>query len=259
MKLLQVLDLADKIKYAFANYDEMRSKAVLAKQKAAGFTWRGRAEKILQFINQKKSFEDKSDFWPALIAGSGIAVLSWPVLKNLGFFNYAFFFFWLFFIPLAAVLGILVAKKLSVKRPIIQQLSKYGLVGWLNVFIYAGIFNLLSLASGISKGLIADFFAVIAFTVTITNAFFWNKLWTFQAKSSGEGKKEYAKFFIVTGITTILNTLLFHVIINVLGAPAGFDEKMWANIAIIFSIPVSFAGNFLGYRFFVFKNGKQVS
>ena len=251
-----VHDLIDKIKYVFENYNEMRSKAMSAKQKVAEFTWQKRAENIFSFIIQKSVLLSKSDFWPALIAGLSIAILSWPVLKNLGFLNYLFFFPWLFLVPLTAVFGISVAKKLSVKWPIIQQLAKYGLVGWLNVFIYAGVFNLLSLASGIAKGLMADVFIVIAFTITITNAFFWNKIWTFQAKDSGEGRKEYIKFFTITGLTTILNALLFHFIINVLGAPSGFDEKLWANVAIVFSIPVSFLGNFFGYRIFVFKNRK---
>lgn len=249
-------DLADKIKYVFEHEAEARAKAGSARQKVQNYTWRNRAENILNFIAQKQGVAEKSDFWPALIAGAGIAVLSGPVLKNLGFFNYLSFFLLFFFVPSAAVIGISIAQKISVRYPIVKQLAKYGLVGWLNVSIYAGVFNLLSWISGIAKGLIADAFVVVAFIITITNAFFWNKLWTFQAKGSGEGGKEYIKFFMVTGFTTVLNTIIFHAIINVLGAPAGLDEKIWANVAIVFAIPVSFVGNFFGYRFFVFKNKK---
>ncbi len=262
-----VRDLADKIKYAFANYDEMRSKAVSAKQKAAGFTWSKRAENIISFISQKRLAGEKSDFWPALFVGIGTAILSLPTIKNISLFDSVFYanrgflntalVLWLIMMPAGAVAGIFLARKIGVKNPVIFQLAKYGLVGWLNVFMYAGIFNLLSWLSGVASGWIADFFLVVSFVVTTTNAFFWNKLWTFRATDSGNGKTEYAKFFTVTGITSGLNILLFHLMVNTIGAPAGFDEKLWANIAIFALIPVSLLGNFFGFKIFVFKGRKD--
>jgi putative flippase GtrA len=204
-----------------------------------------------------------SDFKLGFAAGLGIAVLSLPILKNISFFDaiflanrgftYGFFAFWLAIIPAGAVSGIALARKIGRKKPIIFELAKYGLVGWLNVFMNAGIFNLFSWLTGIAKGWVADLFLVISFIITLTNAFFWNKFWTFRATDSGNGKTEYAKFFTVTGFTSGLNIILFHLITNTIGAPAGFDEKLWANIAIFVLIPVSLFGNFFGYKIFVFK------
>ncbi|QQG46199.1 MAG: glycosyltransferase [Candidatus Niyogibacteria bacterium] len=257
-----VHDLANKIKYALENYDEMQIKAVLAKEKVRGRTWLERAEKILSFISWKRGASEKSDFWPALFAGLGIAVLSLPILKNISVFDEIFSFnrglayiiliLWLLIIPLGAVLGVYIADIIGRKKPIIFQIVKYGLIGWLNVFIYAGIFNMISWLTGIVSGLAADFFLVISFIATTVNGFFWNKFWTFEARG-GDGRKEYIKFFAVTGATALLNIFLFHLIVNTFGAPDGISEEIWANIAILGLIPVAFLGNFFGYKIFVFS------
>jgi len=43
-------------------------------------------------------------------------------------------------------------------------------------------------------------------------------------------------------------------LINTIGAPQGIDPKVWANIAFFVLIPISFLGNFFGYKIFVFKS-----
>ena len=206
----------------------------------------------------------KTDFWGAIIAGEFIALLSLLVLKNVGFFDiailqsrifiYLFLILWLFFVPLVSVLGLYVSYRLAVyKWPIIFKIGKYGIIGWLNTFLSAGIFNFFILITGIATGWWIDVFLAVAFVITITHSFFWNKFWTFMAHSSNNGKTEYVKFLTVTGITSLLNIFLLHIIINTIGAPSGIDQKIWANIAFVMLIPVTFFGNFFGYKIFVFK------
>ncbi len=249
-------NLADKIKYAFEHEDEMHRKAEFAKQKVQNYTWSKRAESILSFISQKRVPEEKSDLWPAFIAGLGIALFSLPILKNISFLpsRKGILFLWVIVISLGAMLGIYITKLLGRKKPVIFQIAKYGLIGWLNVFLYAGIFNFFSWLTGIASGYTADFFLLISFVLTTTNAFFWNKTWTFKAGLSGDGRKEYIKFFVVSGLVAILNIFLFHLIVNTIGAPEKINAELWANIAIFALIPVSFLGNFFGYKFFVFKD-----
>ncbi|MEK7598912.1 MAG: glycosyltransferase [Patescibacteria group bacterium] len=263
-------DLADKIKFAVENYESLKIKADSASELVKNYTWDKRAASIAGLISgivnnwvkaDVQTF--KSDFWPALFAGLGIAILSLPIFKNISVFDavfsasrgfaYGLFAFWLAIIPAGAVSGTLLARRIGRKKPVIFELAKYGLVGWLNVFMNAGIFNFMAWLTGITKGLLADFFLVISFAITTTNAFFWNKFWTFGAYASKDGKREYAAFFTVSGLTALLNTAIFHLIVNVIGAPAGFNEKIWANIAIFVLIPVSLFGNFFGYKIFVFK------
>lgn len=204
----------------------------------------------------------RQDIWRAAIAGEAIAILSLPILKNIKFFELLmahggtyeqFLFFWLIILPAISAFGLYLAHCLiGFWGPIIFELAKYGIVGWLNTFLQAGTFNLLILMMGIAVGWWIDVFAVVSFAIAITNGFFWNKFWTFGAGNTKMGNKEYAKYVFVTGATSLLGLLLLHIIINTIGAPQGIDEKVWANIALAILMPVSFLGNFFGSKIFVF-------
>ncbi|MEK7646898.1 MAG: GtrA family protein [Patescibacteria group bacterium] len=206
----------------------------------------------------------KTDFWSAIIAGELIALLSLPVWKNLGFFElavlrdqwpaYLVLALWMIFMPAISVASLYLSYRLAVyKWPILFKIGKYGIIGWLNTFLSAGIFNVLILITGIAEGWLADIFFAIAFAITITQSFFWQKFWTFGAHHINQTKIEYVKFFTVTTATSLLNIFLLHIIINTIGAPQGIDSKIWANMAFVMLIPVAFFGNFFGYKIFVFK------
>ena len=139
-------------------------------------------------------------------------------------------------------------------RQLIIGFGKYGAVGILNVFLSLGIFNFLVWTTGIAAGWRADVFIAAAFVITVTHSFFWNKFWVFESGNTEKAKKEYAKFFLVTGTTSGLNTVLFHIIVNIIGAPANISPTLWANVALVSLIPVSVLGNFAGYKFLVFKS-----
>lgn len=206
----------------------------------------------------------KSDFWRAVAAGEAIAWLSWPILKNINFFayldsryresSYLFFVVWLIFVPVILLVWLYLTYQLSIRRwPVMFEVGKYGVVGWLNVFLHTSLFNFFILISGVVKGWLVDLFFMVAVVITITCAFFWNKYWTFGFGQSGQAKMEYSKFFTVIAATSVFNVLLLHLIVNIIGAPAGLDPKIWANIALAIILPVSILGNFLGCKIFVFK------
>ncbi|MDP3784919.1 MAG: GtrA family protein [bacterium] len=205
----------------------------------------------------------RSDFWRALIAGELIALLALPTLRNLNLLSFldhsasvklAALLGWLIFFPLVAALGLYVFYLVSRDNwPRLFELGKYGIVGILNTFMSLGIFNFFILLTNRASGFLIDFFALTAFVITVTNSFFWNKFWIFDVDDPRRIKSEYVKFFAVSGTVALFNLVLVHLWVNVLGAPAGFDPKLWANIIIILTIPVSFFGNYFGYRIFVFR------
>lgn len=207
----------------------------------------------------------KTDFWRAFVAGGLIALLALPIFKNLGAFNlfftgrddavfYLSLALWLIFIPLASACGLYIVYRLTIlKRPIFYQIGKYGIIGLLNSALNLAVLNFLILLSGITKGLWFDVFVIIAFWAAVTNAFFWNKFWTFNSSGTKEMKGEYVKFFAVCGATSLINVFLMHILVNVIGAPRSLDPKAWANIASLSLIPVSFFGNFFGWKILVFK------
>ncbi len=205
----------------------------------------------------------RSDFWRALIAGEGIALLTLPTLRNLNLLSFlnhsasiklSALLGWLIFFPLATVFGLYIFYLVSRDRwPRFFELGKYGIVGILNTFMSLGIFNFFILLTNRASGFLVDLFALTAFVITVTNSFFWNKFWIFGEKNPALMKTEYVRFFSVSGAIALFNLLLVHLWVNVLGAPAGFDPALWANIIFILTIPISFFGNYFGYRIFVFK------
>ncbi|MBI4919947.1 GtrA family protein [Candidatus Azambacteria bacterium] len=206
----------------------------------------------------------KKDFWLAILAGEIVAWLSLPTLKNLKILDLLekwniglkpFILFWSFFIPIGAIFSLYIfylAAKYK-NRIGFFQLGKYGVIGVLNTLLSAGIYNLLIFITDIASGFTVDLFYIIAFIITVTNSFFWNRYWTFEELGIKKITGEAFQFFFVSGIVAIINTGVLHLVVNVIGAPAGIDQKIWANIALVFAIIIAFFGNFFGYKFIVFK------
>ena len=195
----------------------------------------------------------QSDFLRAAIIGEAIALLALPALKNINFFEPALIASWLILAPAAALYSFYFIYLMSARWPVLLELGRYGLVGCFNFFLDSGIFNFFILITGVAKGWLVDVFIVIAFTITITQSFLWNKFWIFKANDFANARAEYAKFFSITIATSLLGLLFMHLMINTIGAPSDFDLKIWANLAFFVLIPTSALGNFLGYKFFVFK------
>lgn len=206
----------------------------------------------------------KKDFWLAILAGEIIVWLSLPILKNIkilellakwGIGLKLFVVFWAFFIPAGAILGLylfyLIAKY---KNKIgFLQVGKYGVIGVLNTTLNAGIFNFLIFITNIASGITVDLFFIAAFVITVTNSFLWNRHWTFEKIGTETVGKDAFQFFFVSTVVAVINIGILHIIINVIGAPAGIDLKIWANIALALTIITAFFGNFFGYKFIVFR------
>lgn len=206
----------------------------------------------------------RGDIWRAIIASEIVAALSIPILQNLkilkilqelGIDISVFLFFWALLVPAVALVELkffhLLAKRKN--RPGFWQLGKYGIIGMLNTVLNAGIFNFLIFVTDIAVGVLVDVFWIAAFVITVINSFFWNKYWAFEEREAEGTTSEAIKFFGTSTIIAALNTLLVHLVVNVIGAPAGVDSKIWANVAIAFAIIVATLGNFFAYKFFVFK------
>lgn len=211
----------------------------------------------------------KKDFFGAWFAGMLIALLILPIAKNIslwetfvGYINdkfiSVFLAAWFVVFPFLIVGGLIIIHRLALKfHASIFEVGKYGIVGIANTFLSAGIFNLLMLLTGISIGWPVVAFIIIASVFTITHSFFWNKFWIFKANNTNRGKIEYVYFLIISVGVLLLNAGLIHIIVNIIGAPKTVDTKIWANIAFLFLIPVSFLGNFFGYKMIVFKERRE--
>ncbi|PIR91115.1 hypothetical protein COU02_01130 [bacterium (Candidatus Gribaldobacteria) CG10_big_fil_rev_8_21_14_0_10_37_46] len=104
-----------------------------------------------------------------------------------------------------------------------------------------------------ASGFTVDSFFVVAFVLAVTNSFFWNRYWTFEKTGTETVGKDAFQFFFVSTVVAVINIGILHTIVNIIGAPANIDLKIWANIALFFTIITAFFGNFFGYKFLVFK------
>jgi len=154
-----------------------------------------------------------------------------------------------FFAPLA----LFILKLLSRRFKVLEQFGKFAAVGTLNTFLYLAVINLLILLTDIARGTYYSVFVVAGFIIATTNSYLWNKFWTFQSRAP-INLAEYGRFAFFTLIGVLINASTASLIVNVIGAPSGFNLKLWANIGALIAVFVSFLWNFISYRKIVFKN-----
>ncbi|MDP2967195.1 MAG: GtrA family protein, partial [bacterium] len=153
-----------------------------------------------------------------------------------------------------ALLYILVGSFFKEKISAIFQLFKFTLTGSLNTFIDLAVLNLLMQALQITSGWYFSFFKIISFSCAAANSYIWNKFWTFKKKETKVGAKEFSQFYIITGISFLINVGLASLIVNVIGPQFSLSETLWANVGALGGVFGAFIWNFLGYKFIVFKS-----
>lgn len=201
----------------------------------------------------------------AVVVGAAVGLLIQPVLTNIGVdvllrdalpvpSGLARPIIFVFFLVLAPV-ALSIAGLLGKRMPVVYQFAKFAAVGTLNSFIDLGVLNIQTLLSGIPAGEISNLtfgtFKTVSFFTATTNSFFWNKLWTFEDKSRLQAGT-VVKFYAITIFNAFLNVGVATGV-KALGT-FSFPPELWVNvIAPVSGIFASFMGNFLGYKFLVFR------
>jgi dolichol-phosphate mannosyltransferase len=114
------------------------------------------------------------------------------------------------------------------------QLGKFCAVGAsgyvLNLCVFAFAFEVL--------GVHRLFAATIAFVVAVMNNFWWNRHWTFQARTGPAGFQA-ARFFAVSVAAFVFAAALLELLASVAGVP----ELAAQAISIAAATPLNFVGN----------------
>ena len=191
----------------------------------------------------------------ALVVGLLTGALAIPVVINLGLGTTLRVPLLLLPVIVAVLFAIalLVASLVASRVPSLFEFSKFAVVGVLNSGVDFGILNLLMLITALSSGAAFLAFKSISVTLGVINSYLWNKYWTFNTSTSADARREFMAFMVVTLIAVGVNVAGADVIVNVIGAPAGFSTKLWANIGAISGAGLTLFTNFFGYKFFVFK------
>lgn len=133
------------------------------------------------------------------------------------------------------------------------QFLKFGLVGVLNTGVDIGVLNILMYIFGIYQGTAIIVFNIISVSLAIINSYFWNKYWTFKAKSKEKQVQEFGSFVVVSIGGGLINTFVIYSLTTFFDPAFNLGEEIWANIAKILAIGLAFLWNFGGYKYFVFK------
>ena len=167
-------------------------------------------------------------------------------------------YYWsaLFIVPIAAALGISVARDLKERIgglfSLGYQFYKFVLVGVMNTLFDLSILNGLIVFTGIAAGWHFSLFKGISFGIVVINSYFWNKFWTFKKKEGG-GAKEFGQFLAVSLVGLGVNVGVASLVVNVVGPKGGISPQIWASIGAVAAIVFTTVWNFIGYKFFVFK------
>jgi putative flippase GtrA len=113
------------------------------------------------------------------------------------------------------------------------QLFQFGLVGLSGYFVNLAVFAVL----------VGPFdlhhipAAVLAFCVAVTNNFWWNRHWTFDARH-GHAGFQAARFLMVSVLALGVNLIALELLIR-----GGMDDLPAQALAILIAMPFNFIGN----------------
>lgn len=201
-----------------------------------------------------------------LLLGMGflLALLALPILFNVGILtaltaNHSviaiggMLLVWMVCVPLGILFFFKVLHMLPFPQSMGIEGKRFIMVGIFNTVFYTSIFNILIVSTGITRGIPIVFFSLIAYGLSITQAFLWNNYWVFNDARRSSTLRTYSSFSIVMASTALVSAACTYVLITVLGAPTGISPRLWANISIALIVPISFLGNFFGNKLLVFK------
>lgn len=224
-------------------------------------------------MNENNIGFSKKDFWVSLFIGEVSAWLAIVLAKGLvPAALYAKISGYLFYIlpvgfPLACVIFLYAVYLLGRKKESLRQVGRFVLVGGFNTLFDWGIlilsiFVFRKYLTIDSKDIIFSVFSVaviyyslykaISFVLAAANSYVWNKLWTFQQRTTESIGKEFTQFFIVTIIGFLINVGIASGIFKFIGPWGPLNSDQWAIAAAVFATVISMVWNFLGYKFIVF-------
>jgi putative flippase GtrA len=126
------------------------------------------------------------------------------------------------------------------------QALRFVVVGLTNTIVDLGIYTLLARVFHVP-----DIAAkATSYILGIGNSFIWNKYWTFSARHSGRGWREFGFFFLVNLPPLIVNVVVFSALSLGFKSPSFLVREGEAFAAAIIAV----VWNFLGSRYLAFRH-----
>jgi putative flippase GtrA len=138
----------------------------------------------------------------------------------------------------------LLARTTTPWRILLKELSAFGTVGVINLFVDIGLFNALHFGAGI--GPLTS--KVISTATATTSAYFMNRYWSFSHRARTGLAREYSLFFLLNGVALLMGLL----VLGTTRYGLGLTDKLSINVANLVAIGVGTVFRFWAYRRWVF-------
>lgn len=201
----------------------------------------------------------KKDFFSSIVTGLITGMLVWRIFDFIPVSRYHnISYAWLVLLmPILWVFGVWLGYFLGRWFDFFNQFGKYVAIGFTNSAIDFGVFYFLVFLTDKALGIRFTIFKSISFIVGVTNSYFWNKYWAFEAGESRGGKQEAGKFLLVNVVATIVNVGIGSFVANGIGPLFNLTDRAWAGLAVVTGSAVALIFSFVGFRFIVFKTQQE--
>lgn len=212
----------------------------------------------------------KKDYLLGLAAGFVIGLLVLPILKNAKPDLYDLIA--LVIVPLFTLgvpLGLVIASFIAKKIPLVWQLAKFLVIGVMNTLVDIGVLALITIlvasrANTLTSEkewftmatLVVTYYSLykgLSFIIANINSYFWNKYWTFGSQSVDHAPKEFLQFFFVSIVGFAINVIVASVTFSFFTGSGTLTVSQAGLIGAAMGSVLGLVWNFVGYKFFVFK------
>jgi len=124
---------------------------------------------------------------------------------------------------------------------LLKQFIKFGIVGVSNTLIHLAIYYSL-----LFLGLHHILANIIAFMISVLNAYYWNNKYVFKQEGKSSSLSKLTKVYASYGFTLILSTGLLFLMVDIIGISR--------YIAPIINLAITVPTNFILNKYWVFRN-----
>lgn len=132
----------------------------------------------------------------------------------------------------------------STWRILAKELSAFGVVGFVNLFVDIGLFNWLHFGLGLGPTTAK----VLSTGVATTSAYFMNRHWSFSHRARTGLAREYSLFFGLNGVALLMGVAINDITYYVLSR----TDHLSMNIANLIGIGLGTMFRFWAYKRWVF-------
>lgn len=154
--------------------------------------------------------------------------------------------------PILSVFCLWIAYLIGKKYLVIYQLAKFLLVGALATVLDLKPLSIFIEYFAITSGIFFAILKATTFMIATIGKYFIDKFWAFEKKETNNMKGEFVNFFLATLMGLIVNVGVAMIVVAS-GPRFNLTPEAWGKIAGLTAVLLTFAWNFVAYKFIVFK------